>query len=83
MLNRQAMLDGDLRWNDYGNVSLYEAARQEAIKASIDASRGGGMPNYTWFVLVRCEGDSRVPVSRVEVRTELVAEIVNPRQGAE
>lgn len=83
MLNRQARLDGYDDWNSYGNVSMYEAARQEALVHSMRAAMRYGSPNYTWFVQVRCEGDPRMPVARVEVKTTLVAEVVNPRQGAE
>lgn len=52
--NVQARLEGSCYWNNYGDVSRDEAARQEATKTAILAV---GSPNYTWVVEVRIEGD--------------------------
>jgi hypothetical protein len=78
MTNTQAKLEGSTEWNDYGAVSMYEAARQEAVKTSLSTL---GLPQYEWMVEVRREGDSSIPASTVRVKTTVVAEVLNPRQG--
>lgn len=66
--NVQARLEGSCYWNNYGDVSRDEAARQEATKtATKTAILAVGSPNYTWVVEVRIEGDeSSRSVARVQ-----------------
>lgn len=79
MTNTQARLEGSEKWNDYGNVSMYNAAKQEAIKASLNTF---GLPLFEWLIEVRRENDDEIPASTVWVKTTVVAEVLNPRQGA-
>jgi len=84
MTNTQARAHGSDEWHDYGDVSMYEAARREAVKTSLSAF---GSAEYRWWIEwwieVRHEGDSTVPMRRVQVQTKVVAEIIEPRQGAD
>jgi|694.fasta_scaffold01111_46 hypothetical protein len=80
MTNTQARLEGSDIWNDYGNVSMYSAAKQEAVKAALSWL---GLPQYEWPVEVRRENDDVIPASMVRVKTFVVAEVLNPRQGAD
>ena len=71
--NVQARLEGSFYWNNYGDVSRDEAARQEATKTAILAV---GSPNYTWVVEVRIEGDD---TSRAfaRVQTSVAADVLS------
>lgn len=80
MTNTQARAHGSDEWHDYGDVSMYEAARREAVRQSLSAF---GSAEYRWLIEVQHEGDSTVPMSRVQVKTNVVAEIIEPRQGAD
>ena len=75
--NTQARLEGSEEWNDYGDVALYEAAKQEAIKTAIDCFCSA---EYEWLVEVRRDD---FPAIMVKVKTFVSAEIINPRLGAE
>ena len=77
--NTQARLEGSEDWVDYGDVALYEAARREAIKASLSTF---GLAEYEWLIEVRRENDNTIPQSMVRVKTTVVAEVVKPRCGA-
>jgi len=79
MTNTQARLEGSEDWVDYGDVALYEAARREAIKASLSTF---GLAEYEWLIEVRRENDNTIPQSMVRVKTTVVAEVVKPRCGA-
>ena len=79
MTSTQARLEGSDTWNNYGNLSMYEAARQEAVKTSLSTS---GLPQYVWLIEVRREGDESILATTVRVKTTVVAEILEPRQGA-
>lgn len=79
MTNTQARLEGSEDWADYGDVALYEAARREAIKASLSTF---GLPEYEWLIEVRRENDNTIPQAIVRVKTSIVAEVVKPRCGA-
>ncbi len=80
MVNTQARPCGAEEWHDYGDVSMYEAARREAVRTSLSAF---GSAEYHWWIEVRHEGDNTVPMARVQVQTEVVARIIEPRQGAD
>lgn len=77
MINTQARLEGSKDWTDYGDITLYEAAKQEAIKAALSTF---GLPQYEWLIEVR---RLDFPAIMVTVRTSVVADIVDPRRGAE
>lgn len=47
--NTQARLEGSKEWHDYGDFAMYEAAKQEAIKAATECS----CADYKWLVEVR------------------------------
>lgn len=79
MTNTQARLEDSEEWNDYGNVSMYEAARKEAVKTSLNTLV---MPERVWFIEVRRENDDVILTSTVLVKTTVVAEVLDPRQGA-
>jgi hypothetical protein len=85
-LNRQARLfcDSDshpeLTWGDYGNVSLLEAARLCAIEAAVFYDQ---THNHVWEVEVRCETSPEISIETYQVRTSLVAEILDPRKGSD
>jgi hypothetical protein len=76
-MNTQARLKGSKDWNDYEDVTLYEAAKREAIKSALNCP---GWPQYDWLVEVRRDD---FPAMMVTVRTSITAEIVDPRRGAE
>lgn len=80
MTNTQARAHGSEEWHDYGDVSMYEAARREAVRQSLSAF---GSAEYRWWIEVRHEGDDTVPMCRVPVKTKTIAEIIEPRQGAD
>jgi hypothetical protein len=79
MTNTQARLEGSEDWNDYGDVAFYEAARREAVKASLSTF---GLPEYEWLIEVRRENDNTIPQAIVRVKTTVAAEVVKPRCGA-
>jgi hypothetical protein len=79
MADLVARLSGSETWQHYGDVSFYEAARREAIRVS---SKEIGF-DHTWFVEVRDRDDFRVPGCVCKVATKIVAEVLEPRQGAE
>jgi hypothetical protein len=74
-----ARIAGEDGWHHYGDVSFYEAARQEAVRASSEVP---GF-NHQWFVEVRDRDDFRVPGCVCKVATKIVAEVLEPRQEAE
>ncbi len=76
MTNTQARAAGAEEWHDYGDVSMYEAARREAVRTSLSAF---GSAEYSWWIEVQHEGDSTVPMSRVQVRTKVVAEVIGAK----
>jgi hypothetical protein len=80
MANIIARLVGSEDWNDYGDVAFYHAARCEAIKASNGMY---GHPEYVWHIEVQDRFDDTVPACVVPVKTSIVAEVLEPRQGAE
>jgi hypothetical protein len=78
--NRQARREGAESWFSYGNVSYYEACRKHAVLCSL-RSRIGWSPLCV-RIECRCESEPD-KVTTVEVRTTVIAEVLNPRQGAE
>ena len=77
-MNRQARLhappDDERRWVDHGDVSLLEAARQQAIDVSRRV-RSTGIFN----IEVRCENSPEIPVRIFRVKVEPMATVLNPR----
>lgn len=80
MTNTQARLEGAKEWNNYGDVAMYDAAKQEAIKA---AHTTLGTPECERLVEVRWEDDDTIPAIMVRVKTVVSAEIINPRRGSD
>lgn len=79
MANLIARASGSDHWRQYGDVSFYEAARLEAVRLS-SGERG---LDHQWFIEVRDQSDSTVPGCVCKVATKIVAEVLEPRQGAE
>lgn len=75
-----ARLIGSTLWTSHGDVTFYEAARREALEAS--RSRYG-VPEYEWQVEVKDAIDDTIPACTVRVAVKLVAEVIEPRRGAE
>lgn len=80
MVNTQAKLKGSKDWHDYGNVALYEAAKQHAVKTVLSTS---GYVDYEWLVYVRRENDNSIPSILVKVKTFVATEIIDPRRGSD
>jgi len=81
-MNRQARAVGCPEWSSYGNVTLYEAGRREAVWQAqlvnfID--RHG----VDYEIEVRDEDDPEIPVSSNRYRVKLVAEVLNGRKGCD
>lgn len=80
-MNRQARLVGCPEWTDYGNVTLYEAGRREAVWQAqqylIDR-------DYVDFEIeVRDADDSAIPVSMNTYRVTFYVEVLNGRKGCD
>ncbi len=77
-MNRQARLhappDDERRWTDHGNVSLLEAARQQAIVVSRRVRSTG-----IFHIEVRCEDSPEIPTSIFRVQVSPTATVLNPR----
>ena len=75
-MNRQARLQNPgLLFENYGNVSLLEAARRHAVRL---VGRGYYAPNEL-PIEVRCESSPEIPPRVFQVRIDLVATVLNPR----
>lgn len=79
-MNRQSRLVGVDSWVDRGNVSLYEAARMQAVD---EAEFQDQATTKIWEIEVRCQDSADIPVSLVRVKTSIVAEVLDPREGCD
>ena len=70
--NALVRLEGSSAWTDYGNVSLEEAAKLEAIQTSRNTF---GLPEYEWLIEARRENDTQVLT--LKVKTSIAAEVIN------
>jgi hypothetical protein len=74
-VNRQARLEGSVKWIDYGNVTFFRAIQNCAIDTS--EKHGIGI----WVIECRCESEPET-IDTFEVQTTIEAEVLNPRKGA-
>ena len=73
-VNRQARIEG-APWENYGNVTFFEALKRHAI--ALSERRGLGI----WVIQCRCESEPET-IDTFEVQTTINAEVLNPRKGA-
>lgn len=76
-MNRQARLHciSPYQWEDYGDVTLLEAARLHAAKL---CTRGWHAP-IMLPIEVRCQTSPEIRPAVFEVQVDLVATVLNPR----
>lgn len=76
MYNRQARVQSQEPkvWQDYGNLSLLEAARREARRYCRDLWTPTIVP-----IEVQCENSPEIPARVFQVQVDLVATVLDPR----
>lgn len=78
--NRQARREGAEAWVSYGDVPYYEACRKHAVLCNLRSCAGFS----PWCVRIECRCESEPDkITTVEVQTTVIAEVLNPRLGAE